>query len=238
MSSLRERGTREERADLVSPSSDPGSPDAADDGEPLAPKSSAKKKLILAVALTSLLAVIAFITMGVVLAAQTKSDNREAVCYFNPSDPVNAGQTKIEGKISIRVSGEGSIIKYEIKKGLPATDHAVAIKQYGLGGDMTTESDTNALTGPVYNPSDAPFGCRDSNQYRSGDLGNIKGLPGGNYEHEQTERMVMLGGPWSVAGRALLVYELADDCHAKKSALDNANFKVIGGCNIVVMKPH
>ena len=164
-----------------------------------------------------------------------------AVCVLNPDD--NSGVSAV-CKMS-QVEGEKVQITAEFK-GLTEGQHGFHIHQFGKlkalyfniiihilfynSGNLTEGCKT---AGPHYNPGGKTHGGPTSEVRHNGDLGNVVAGADGNasYSHQDTE--VMLYGPNSCIGRAMVCHKDVDDLgqggHELSPTTGNAGARVACG---------
>ncbi len=199
----------------------------------VAPSTSITKKLVLVIVLTSLLAIVFAITLGVVVSSQTRSHVEKAVCIFNPSDKANVN--KIEGNVTFTTTNEGVAIQLALANvpGTPGTEHSFAIFDYSVNPASPIDP-VPAAVGSVYNPGGAPHGCLSSNKRRVGDMKNVKVAAGKAINEEFNNRLVMLSGPWSVVGRSVIIFNDKGLCEKPEPLPADKRAGVIASCNIVI----
>jgi len=127
--------------------------------------------------------------------------------------PLTAG-AMIEARSGSSLAGEATFTEVEggVKvvvtvRSAPAGSHAVHIHEKG---DCSAPDAASA--GPHFNPDGHSHGGPGDAQHHAGDFGNMEvGEDGGGTLEITTSGLTIADGPRSVAGRAIIVHEKADD---------------------------
>jgi superoxide dismutase, Cu-Zn family len=106
--------------------------------------------------------------------------------------------TEVEGGVRVQASVQG----------LEQPRHGFHIHEFG---DCSAPDSSSA--GGHYNPDGSPHGGPDDppGQRHVGDLGNIEGDQDGRGEYDRIDRVIQLGGPQSIIGKAVVVHAHEDD---------------------------
>jgi len=116
--------------------------------------------------------------------------------------------SKLGGTVTFKDTKEGLKVTARLA-GLTPGAHAFHIHQFGDCGD------TGMASGGHFNPKHAPHGFLPKDGMKkahAGDMGNITALEDGTAALDITlSRVSLSGGRLSVAGRAVIVHEKADD---------------------------
>lgn len=113
-------------------------------------------------------------------------------------------------------------------KGLTPGLHGFHIHEYG-----DCSGHDGKAAGGHFNPTDMPHGGPDDEKRHVGDLGNIKADQNGVATIQMRDKVIQLGGPYSIIGRGLVVHAGADDLKSQPSgdAGDRVAVGVIGIAN-------
>lgn len=132
--------------------------------------------------------------------ARTASPVRRAVAVLVP-----VGESDVFGTVHFTKKGNEVRVR-GVVRGLEPGKHGFHVHQYG---DLT-DLKQGKSAGGHYNPTHQPHGRRTDQERHVGDLGNIEANEEGVARFDFTDRVIDLGGPHSVVGRALVVHESAD----------------------------
>jgi Cu-Zn family superoxide dismutase len=116
-----------------------------------------------------------------------------------------SGNGTVSGElIFIQIPGKGLTINGQIS-GLTPGQHGLHVHEFG---DLSNPTNKCASTGPHYNPENKTHGGLESEIRHKGDLGNIVASANGVANVNITVKELNLS---SIAGRAIVVHEKADD---------------------------
>ena len=124
----------------------------------------------------------------------------KAVCIVQP-----LGSSQAKGKVTFTKQSDGVLVTAEIS-GLTPGDHGFHVHEWG---DISSADGTS--TGGHYNPSGMQHGQPDAGQRHAGDFGNITADAQGNARYSRVDKTMMLDGPTSVIGRAIIIHANPDD---------------------------
>lgn len=127
--------------------------------------------------------------------------SKKASCVLSPDNGA-----AVSGVVSLmqKDNTEPSILEVTVR-GLKPGRHGFQLHTTG----NITEGAVSA--GCIYDPHSQPHAGPADAQRKVGDLGNLVAGPDGVATAQLQDAHVMLGGPTSVVGRSLVVYEGADD---------------------------
>jgi Cu-Zn family superoxide dismutase len=139
-----------------------------------------------------------------------------AICVIHP-----LGESKVAGKVTFVKQTDGVAIHAEIT-GLTPGEHGFHIHEWG-----DCSSADGMSTGGHYNPTKAPHAGHDAAQRHIGDFGNIAADATGKATLNRVDRHLVLEGPNSIIGRAIVVHANRDDLTTQPSG--NAGGRVACG---------
>ncbi|XP_062168080.1 superoxide dismutase [Cu-Zn] 2 [Alnus glutinosa] len=142
---------------------------------------------------------------------------------------VISGNNSIRGSVQFIQEPNGAThVKGRIT-GLSPGFHGFHIHAFG---DTTNGCNS---TGPHFNPLKKDHGAPTDKERHAGDLGNIFAGPDGVAEVSITDKQILLTGPHSILGRAVVVHADPDDLgrggHELSKTTGNAGARV--GCGII-----
>lgn len=113
----------------------------------------------------------------------------------------------IEGTVTFVQEGDEVLVIADVK-GAPPGMHGMHLHEHGdCGGEGFQHA------GSHFNPDDAPHACPPTEPRHAGDFGNIEIKEDGTGQLElRTRALTIDPGPNSVAGKAVILHEKADDC--------------------------
>lgn len=123
-----------------------------------------------------------------------------AVAVLHPT----AGNS-VEGIVTFTRVLEGVRIQADVI-GLNSGKHGFHIHTYG---DCSAPDGTSA--GGHYNPDDYPHAGPHQEKRHAGDLGNLEADAFGRAHYERVDDDIVLNGPKSIVGRAVIVHAREDD---------------------------
>jgi Cu-Zn family superoxide dismutase len=150
---------------------------------------------------------------NVKMAAPTK-----AVCVVHPLKDSQAHGIVVFTQKGDHVEISGKIM------GLTPGKHGFHIHEFG---DCSSPEGMSA--GGHFNPDKEKHGGPHARERHVGDLGNIEADDSGNAVIKMTDTLVMLHGPHSVIGRAIIVHAKADDLRTDPTG--NAGGRI--GCGVI-----
>lgn len=148
-----------------------------------------------------------------ILAGSCSGGNEEQMEKTSPVTAYNAGVAVLHPTEGNLVQGIVTFTKVEdgVKvvadvSGLTPGLHGFHVHEFG---DCRASDATS--TGGHFNPFDMPHGPPTDEQRHLGDLGNIIADSTGRAHYEWTDKMLLLDGPNSIIGRAVIVHGGEDD---------------------------
>jgi Cu-Zn family superoxide dismutase len=155
---------------------------------------------------TRILAVVLFVALiavtqkssGVLVSGATLVTRAVAVLSPTEANSVSGTVTFTKAQNGIRIVADVS--------GLTPGAHGFHIHEFG---DCTARDASSA--GGHFNPARTQHGPPDTQFSHAGDLGNLVADAAGKAHYERTDSMIVLEGPNSIIGRAVIVHENADD---------------------------
>lgn len=152
-----------------------------------------------------------------------KSQMIRAVAELNPTEG-----NQVSGKVSF-TNQDGAVMIVGDLKGLEPGKHGFHVHETG---DCSAPDASSA--GGHFNPAGTPHGAPDNppTQRHVGDLGNLEAGPDGMAHYERMDKVISLGGPDSIVGRAVIVHGGADDLTSQPSG--NAGPRV--ACGVIRIK--
>ena len=124
----------------------------------------------------------------------------DATAALNPTKDSN-----VKGTVSFTKVRDGVRITGEIT-GLTPGAHGFHVHEKG---DCSAPDATSA--GGHYNPTDMPHGAPDAALRHVGDFGNIEADASGVAKFSYVDHVIMIDGPNSIIGRAVIVHAKPDD---------------------------
>ena len=133
----------------------------------------------------------------------------------------------IAGTVTFQDTKAGLMVTAELT-GVPANEHGFHIHEFG------SCDDAGKAAGGHYNPLHSPHGNalkKGIKKAHAGDLGNITADGAGNAKLSAVlPKVTLTGGKYSVAGRAVVLHEKADDFGQPAG---NAGGRI--GCGVIVI---
>ena len=130
----------------------------------------------------------------------TTPEVTKAICVLTPTDGSHVTGTVTFTKV------DGGVQVVADVKGLTPGKHGFHVHEYG---DIS--SPDGKSTGGHFNPENVNHGGPDAAVRHVGDLGNIEVGADSTGHYERVDKMIMLNGPHSVIGRAIIVHSGEDD---------------------------
>ncbi|KAL3518449.1 hypothetical protein ACH5RR_021038 [Cinchona calisaya] len=143
------------------------------------------------------------------------------------------GTSSVEGVATLNQEDDGPTTVNVKITGLTPGKHGFHLHEYGdtTNGCMST--------GAHFNPKGLTHGAPEDDVRHAGDLGNIVANGDGVAEATIVDDQILLSGPYSVVGRALVVHELEDDLgkggHELSLTTGNAGGRL--ACGVVGLTP-
>merc|ERR1712196_174312 len=136
--------------------------------------------------------------MGAVAGAKMAT----GICHFS-----GVGEPgEIAGLVTLRQAAPDAVLEITGQvTGLPEGEHGLQIREFA---DFQQGAGT---TGAIFNPDGKPHGGPADTERMVGDLGNVEADAEGKAVIQITDRYATLFGERSIIGRALVIYENADD---------------------------
>jgi len=143
-----------------------------------------------------------------------------AICVLRGTE----GNEAVTGTVTFTQQPGGVLIEAEIA-GLTPGKHGFHIHEWG---DVDCADGT--CTGGHFNPTGAAHGGPDSAERHVGDMGNIEADASGNGVYRRVDKVIRLGGPSSIIGRAIIVHAGEDDLTSQPTGAAGARvaYGVIG----------
>jgi len=142
------------------------------------------------------------------------------------------GDSSISGIVEFTETPKGLEVYAQVE-GLPPGKHGFHVHQYGDLGD------SGKAAGSHFNPNNTKHGFIIEDGYteaHAGDFGNITINEDGNGELKLLiPEMTLSIGPYSIAGRSLIIHEKEDDFG---QPLGNAGPRIAGGIIVIVKNPN
>ncbi|KAL9243942.1 hypothetical protein vseg_017773 [Gypsophila vaccaria] len=143
------------------------------------------------------------------------------------------GASAVEGVVTLTQEDDGPTTVNVRLTGLTPGKHGFHLHEYG---DTTNGC---ISTGAHFNPNKLTHGAPEDEVRHAGDLGNIVANTDGVAEATIVDSQILLSGPNSVVGRALVVHELEDDLgkggHELSLTTGNAGGRL--ACGVVGLTP-
>jgi Cu-Zn family superoxide dismutase len=148
--------------------------------------------------------------------AQAQPAVAKAICVVHP-----LGSSQVKGRVTFARQADGVAINVEIT-GLTPGEHGFHIHEWG-----DCSSADGMSTGGHYNPTSQPHAGHDAAQRHIGDFGNITADASGKATLNRVDRHLVLEGPNSIIGRAIVVHAQRDDLKSQPSG--NAGGRIACG---------
>ena len=151
-------------------------------------------------------------------AAMMSAGVTKAVCVVYP-----LGDNKVAGKVTFTKTADGVEVSAELT-GLTPGEHGFHIHEFG---DCSMAD--GVCAGAHFNPTGKPHGGPDSPEHHAGDFGNLTADSAGKATLKLVDKSLMLNGPDSIVGRAIIVHADPDDLTTQPSG--NAGARI--GCGVI-----
>ena len=154
--------------------------------------------------------------------ATSPSQVTKALAVLSPTmgNSVSGTVTFIRAQTGVRIVADVS--------GLTPGLHGFHIHDFG---DCSAPDASSA--GDHFNPTRTQHGAPDTMFRHAGDLGNLLANASGRAHYDRVDTTILLDGPNSIVGRAVIVHEKADDLRSQPTG--NAGGRV--ACGVIGIAP-